>query len=125
MMKSILLTILVLNSSISFGLTLKEIKMKHMPNGDKCVLCHVSMKDPKKLHLRDGTPVPVTDVDMQCRQCHGLKRRRWEEGRHGKISASWQSDKRKRLTCIECHNPHAPKFPQYKAIAPHLSRGQH
>jgi predicted CXXCH cytochrome family protein len=116
-MKIIFLSLLV------FKAYSKEIVMNHMPEGDKCIICHQA-KTPNQLLLRDGTKIASSDVDILCGQCHGIKHRRWVDGLHGKVVDSWQKDKRKKLTCIACHDPHIPKFPKFEAKAPPHSRGQ-
>lgn len=110
-MKVILFSFFVLSS---YG---KEIVMNHMPEGDKCIICHQA-KMPNQLLLRDGSKIASTQVDVLCGQCHGIKHRRWVDGMHGKVVDSWKAENRKRLSCIACHDPHNPKFPNYEAKAP-------
>ena len=110
-MKVILFSFFVLSS---YG---KEIVMNHMPEGDKCIICHQA-KTPNQLLLRDGSKIDSTQVDVLCGQCHGIKHRRWVDGMHGKVVDSWKIENRKRLSCIACHDPHSPKFPKFEAKAP-------
>lgn len=110
-MKVILFSFIVLSS---YG---KEIAMKHMPEGDKCIICHHA-KNPNQLLLRDGSKIESGQVDILCGQCHGIKHRRWVDGLHGKVVDSWKEENRKRLSCIACHDPHTPKFPTFEAKAP-------
>jgi predicted CXXCH cytochrome family protein len=119
-MKLIFLSLLV------FKAYAKEIVMNHMPEGDKCIVCHQA-NTPNQLLLRDGTKIKSTQVDALCAQCHGIKYRRWLDGLHGKVINSWKAESLKRLSCIACHNPHIPKFPKYKAVfpPPHLQRKNH
>jgi hypothetical protein len=105
-----------------FNTQAAEIVMKHMPEANNCVICH-QPKNPQQLLLRDGTKLAKDQVDLLCGQCHGVKHRRWLEGRHGKVVDSWKVDSRKRLSCVVCHDPHAPKFPKYQAKAPPHVRG--
>ena len=107
--------------SSAFG---APIVMKHMQEGEKCILCHLR-DNPKQLFLRDGTKILSSEVSMLCGQCHGIKLRNWKKGRHGKVIGSWKPEIRKRLDCTYCHDPHAPTFPhlQTKAPPPKL-RGQ-
>lgn len=100
----------------------KEVVMKHMPEGNNCILCHEA-RNPKQLFLRDGSKIDVAHVDELCGQCHGIKLRRWKDGRHGKVVTSWKPELRERVTCIKCHDPHAPKFPKFEAKAPPRLRG--
>lgn len=114
---------LLLLSLFVFQVGAKEIVMNHMPEGDKCIICHQA-KTPGKLLLRDGTGIASNQVDMLCGQCHGIKHRRWVDGMHGKVVVSWKIENRKKLSCIACHDPHIPKFPKFEAAAPPHLRGQ-
>ena len=121
-MKYLLLTLIVL--ATTHKVYSAPIVMKHMPDGDKCIICH-RRETPNQLLLRDGTKILPSEVSMLCGQCHGIKYRNWSKGRHGKVVGSWKPELRKRLDCTHCHDPHAPKFPslQTKAPPPKL-RGQ-
>jgi hypothetical protein len=101
-----------------------DIVVKHMPEGDQCIVCH-QRSTPHQLLLRDGTKIDPTKVDLLCGQCHGIKHRRWLDGRHGKVVGSWKAESRKRLSCVVCHDPHVPKFPKFEAKAPPHVRGHH
>lgn len=101
----------------------KEIVMKHMPEGKNCIICHRPSK-PDHLLLRDGSRIELKQVTLLCGQCHSIKYGQWSEGKHGKVTGSWMPGKQKRSSCIECHNPHAPKFPQYEAKLPPVIGGK-
>lgn len=88
---------------------------KHMPEVKECRLCHSTVK-PNQLNLLDGTIVKIDEMSQLCGQCHGKIEYDWGRGLHGKITGSWR-DKRSRLLCSECHNPHAPKFPFMEAVS--------
>lgn len=107
----------VLTFIISAQTNAADIVMKHMPEGNSCIICHQA-KTPEHLLLRDGTRIESSQVNVQCGQCHGVKYRMWNEGRHGKVTGSWQVGVGKRLACIHCHDPHAPKFLPMNSIAP-------
>jgi nitrate/TMAO reductase-like tetraheme cytochrome c subunit len=102
---------------LSINIDAKVIIMKHMKEGADCLICH--RKDsPQKLLFRNGSEIPALNGDLLCGQCHGIKHRDWLSGVHGKVINSWIIEKQKRVTCIECHDPHSPKFPDYKTKAP-------
>ncbi|NOX59513.1 MAG: hypothetical protein GXP29_11740 [Planctomycetes bacterium] len=92
-----------------------DIKMGHGINND-CRNCH-ARDDRERLVLHDGTTVPFAKTEQLCRQCHGPVFRDWERGAHGKTLGSWKpsSPDAHRLTCAECHDPHAPA---YASMAP-------
>jgi hypothetical protein len=48
-----------------------------------------------------------------CAQCHGPQFRDYQHGAHGGMSGFWDLSKggRTRNNCIDCHDPHAPKYP--------------
>jgi hypothetical protein len=114
-MKSFFLLISILiNCSFAFS---TEIVMKHMPEGKTCIICHQANTH-NQLLLRNGIKIDITKVDELCGQCHGIKHRRWLDGRHGKVTTSWKADSKKRLSCIVCHDPHSPKFKQMQSKEP-------
>jgi hypothetical protein len=64
-----------------------------------------------------------------CAKCHGTIYRDWKAGVHGRENGYWNTqlgDKTK-LRCIQCHDPHSPKFKDMKPLAPlrYPSRGAH
>jgi hypothetical protein len=93
----------------------KEIVLSHGMN-TRCLNCHDGANR-DKLVLHDGTLVNFADTPRLCSQCHGTVYRDWQRGTHGKTMGSWEasSGKQVRLTCNECHNPHAPA---YQPLAP-------
>lgn len=88
----------------------QEVTLGHGMN-DRCVNCH-DTEDRERLTLRDGTTVPFAQTPLLCAQCHGTVYRDWQRGTHGKTLGSWMtgSAEQQRLSCNECHNPHAPRF---------------
>ena len=48
-----------------------------------------------------------------CGQCHGIVKRNWDRGMHGKQVGGWKNSSR--MECVRCHNPHDPKFKKMKA----------
>lgn len=92
-----------------------HIQLRHGMN-DNCFNCH-SRQDRNSLTLTSGQLISYNDVPRLCAQCHGTVFRDWQRGTHGKTLGSWDvsSGKQTRLTCNECHDPHAPAYP---GIAP-------
>ncbi|MFZ4573645.1 MAG: multiheme c-type cytochrome [Phycisphaerales bacterium] len=93
----------------------KDIVMNHGMN-TRCLNCHDG-EDRDKLVLHDGTLVGFDSAPRLCSQCHGTVYRDWERGMHGKTLGSWDvtNPEHYRLTCNECHDPHAPA---YQTMAP-------
>lgn len=108
----------IFESSHAAGAALQyhqDVLLNHGLN-DRCVNCH-DVKDRERLTLRDGVTVPFSQTPQLCSQCHGTVFRDWQRGMHGKTLGSWitGSAEQRRLSCNECHNPHAPR---YEAMAP-------
>jgi hypothetical protein len=87
-----------------------EIQLSHGMNA-RCVNCH-DPENRERLTLRDGSTVPYAETPMLCAQCHGTVFRDWQAGTHGKTLGSWVTGAaaQRRLTCNECHDPHAPRY---------------
>jgi hypothetical protein len=88
----------------------QDLTLSHGMN-DRCANCH-DAQDRERLTLRDGTTVFFAQTPLLCAQCHGTAYRDWQRGTHGKTLGSWMtgSTEQRRLSCNECHNPHAPRF---------------
>lgn len=103
-----------------------DIVMGHGEHGrnNNCFNCH-DETNLEQLQTRDGRVVKFQDSPQLCGSCHGPTFEDWEAGAHGRISGYWD---RKlgpftRQACVNCHNPHSPKFPGRKpAPGPHLLR---
>lgn len=93
-----------------------EIVLSHGMN-DRCVNCH-DVADRERLTLRDGATIPFSQTPLLCAQCHGTVFRDWERGTHGKTLGSWitGSERQRRLSCNECHDPHSPRYPAYEPL---------
>ncbi|RMH10726.1 MAG: hypothetical protein D6695_10920 [Planctomycetota bacterium] len=89
----------------------QDIKLAHGLNDD-CYNCH-ARDDREKLVLRDGSMVGYAQSVHLCAQCHGRMYRDWTRGAHGKTLGSWDRSNPafRRLTCVQCHDPHAPMMP--------------
>ncbi len=81
-----------------------------------CLDCH-NEKDRDKLHLVNGSLVEFEASYRLCGQCHGDKYRDWKVGVHGKRTGSWNG-KKKYLLCVNCHDPHQPRFKPLQPLPP-------
>lgn len=77
-----------------------------------CVACHNPTDGNATLRLADGTALPYPEVMQLCAQCHGPQYRDYQHGAHGGMTGYWDLSKggRTRANCIDCHNPHTPKY---------------
>jgi len=103
-----------------------DIVMGHGEHGrnNNCFNCH-DENNLEQLQTRDGRVVRFQDSPQLCGSCHGPTFEDWEAGAHGRISGYWDRGlgPYKRQQCVNCHNPHSPKFPSRKpAPGPHLLR---
>jgi hypothetical protein len=78
-----------------------------------CNACHNPNDGYATLRLADGKSVPYSEVMAVCAQCHGPQFRDYRHGAHGGMTGYWDLSKgdRVRNNCIDCHDPHAPKYP--------------
>ena len=78
-----------------------------------CLGCH-NATDYDALKLADGSRVEYTNVMTLCAQCHGLQMRDYQHGAHGGFNGHWDLTRgpQEKNNCIDCHNPHSPKFPK-------------
>ena len=91
---------------------------------DLCFNCHNEL-NLVTLQSRDGRELKFDNIPQLCGSCHGPTFRDWEAGAHGRISGSWDHAKGEftRLSCANCHNPHAPRIPTREpAPGPHPLR---
>ena len=79
-----------------------------------CLDCH-DAQNRDVLKLASGAEVPFTESYRLCGQCHGDKFRDWRAGVHGKRIGHWDGEKTYFL-CVNCHNPHSPRFKGVKEI---------
>jgi hypothetical protein len=81
-----------------------------------CLDCHdITNRD--YLKLASGTLLDFKESYKLCGQCHGDKLRDWKVGVHGKRTGDWNG-KKEYLLCVNCHNPHSPKFKGFKPEPP-------
>lgn len=89
-----------------------------------CYNCH-NEQNLATLQVRNGRVVKFDEIPLLCGSCHGPSYRDWEAGAHGRTSGYWDRSQGapERLSCANCHNPHAPKIPRRQpAPAPHPLR---
>ncbi len=103
----------------------KEIQqaMDHGIN-TRCYNCH-DLERRDRLVLDDGALVSFDEVERVCAKCHGTTYRDWQRGSHGKTMGYWNKSlgKPDRLTCTQCHDPHAPAFDKFRPLpGPHTLR---
>lgn len=96
----------------------QDIKLDH-GNNRFCINCH-HPTDRNAFVDYDGSVIPEAQVVQLCAKCHGPTYRDWKAGVHGRLNGHWDktSGSRTQLRCIQCHDPHAPKFPSMKPLAP-------
>lgn len=100
-----------------------DIVMHHGSHerNNNCYNCH-NEANLTLLQTRDRHEVQFTNSQLLCGSCHGPTLRDWEAGVHGRTSGFWDRDlgAADRELCVNCHNPHSPKFPSRKpAPGPH------
>ena len=101
-----------------------DIVMAHGSHNrnNNCFNCHDD-QNLAQFQTRDGRALKRSDSTPLCGSCHGPTLRDWEGGAHGRTGGFWNkaSGETTRRNCVECHNPHAPKFPgRQPAPGPHL-----
>jgi hypothetical protein len=90
-----------------------------------CYNCH-NEQNLLTLQVRDGREVGFDNIPQLCGSCHGPNLRDWEAGAHGRTSGYWNRalGAADRLSCANCHNPHAPRIPTREpAPPPHSLHG--
>ena len=67
---------------------------------------------------RDGSQIPGDRPAELCAQCHTTVYSDWLAGVHGRRHGSWDPARGERLQllCVQCHDPHSPKFPKLAAM---------
>lgn len=85
---------------------------------NNCFNCHNEL-NLEQFQSRDGRELKFSESTQLCGSCHGPTYRDWEGGAHGRTGGYWNdATKTTRRNCVECHNPHAPKFPGRKPAPP-------
>jgi hypothetical protein len=91
----------------------------------QCGSCHVLRGGGEpRLHLADGAELSTADAMQLCAQCHGPKYQTYLHGGHGGMTGHWDLSRgdRTRNHCIDCHDPHVPKFQPVHPVLPPRDR---
>lgn len=105
----------------------KDIRLEH-GNNRFCLNCHHSTNR-NAFADYDGAEIAEGNVVQLCAKCHGPIHRDWQAGVHGRQNGFWDANlgDKTRLRCIQCHDPHRPKFQAMKPLPPlrYPPRGAH
>ena len=96
----------------------QDVTLDH-GNNRFCLNCH-HPTDRNAFVDYDGAKIAQRDVVQLCAKCHGTTYRDWQAGVHGRQNGYWKTDagEKTKLRCIQCHDPHRPKFQAMKPLAP-------
>ncbi len=94
----------------------------HASDQQWCLNCH-NPGDRDKLRLASGRLISFAESEVLCGQCHGTIYRDWKVGVHGKRTGEWNGKKLYRL-CVNCHNPHTPRFKKITPLPPPIQPGE-
>jgi nitrate reductase cytochrome c-type subunit len=99
--------------------------LQYAHGGLSCLSCH-NEENYDTLRLADGTPVDYANARMLCTQCHTRQGRDFERGLHGGMKGHWDLSRgpRQRNSCLDCHDPHKPAFPEMIPVFPPRDRFQ-
>jgi formate-dependent nitrite reductase cytochrome c552 subunit len=78
-----------------------------------CYSCH-NPSNSETLRLADGSEVAYAEVLTLCSQCHSKQAESFAHGAHGGMNGHWDLSRgpQTKNNCIDCHDPHSPKYPQ-------------
>lgn len=101
-----------------------HVGMRFEHGGLTCASCHRGGQPPM-LGLADGRAVPTSEAMQLCAQCHGPQARSYSRSAHGGGRGSWDLSRgpRDRNHCVNCHDPHVPKFQPSIPVLPPRDRG--
>lgn len=96
----------------------QDIKLDH-GNNRFCLNCHHATNRNAFVDY-DASEIAQADVVLLCAKCHGPTYRDWKAGVHGRANGFWNAGlgEKTKLRCIQCHDPHHPKFPAMKPLPP-------
>lgn len=96
----------------------KEVLLDH-GNNRFCLNCHHAT-DRNAFVDYEGAEIAQADVVKLCAKCHGTIYRDWQAGVHGRQNGFWKAGlgAKTRLRCIQCHDPHSPKFKPMQPLPP-------
>ncbi len=100
-----------------------DIHMAHGIN-HRCLNCHHT-ENREAFANDDGKEIPWNHPELVCAKCHGPVFRDWQHGAHGRTNGYWDTARGEsiRLTCVQCHDPHNPRFPSLASDpGPHTLR---
>lgn len=96
----------------------RDLVLEH-GNNRFCLNCHHATNRNAFVDY-DGAEIAQADVVQLCAKCHGPIYRDWEAGVHGRSNGYWKPDAgpKTKLRCIQCHDPHRPKFQPMPPLPP-------
>lgn len=94
----------------------ENVKLDHGANRF-CLNCHHGTNR-NAFADYDGSEIGENEVVLLCAKCHGPTYRDWDAGVHGRRNGHWNKEKgvQTRLQCIQCHDPHQPRFAAMKPL---------
>ena len=105
----------------------ENLKLEHGENRF-CLNCHHPTNRNAFVDY-DGSEIAEENVFLLCAKCHGPIYRDWKAGVHGRRNGYWDTAKgpQTQLKCIQCHDPHRPRFQPMKPLPPlrYPSRAPH
>lgn len=98
--------------------------LQYRHGGLSCLSCH-NAANYDTLRRADGTAIEYPNTIQLCAQCHGPQYRDYLNGSHGGMTGHWdlRVGERVRNTCSNCHDVHAPAYPQVQPVFPPQDRG--
>lgn len=87
-----------------------DIHLSHADeNAMNCTTCHAE-NNMNQLTTLTGKMLSLDESFKLCGQCHSTQFKDWQGGAHGKQLNGWKPP-RVAKTCVSCHDPHKPAFP--------------